>query len=239
MMVRRGRPRWSLTEAPERPLEASEWTELVLSYYLRLTAVQRSCVILKDVMRCSLAEISEVLDLSVPAIKGALHRGRFALREGADGVGEGQPARLDAEEARRLAAYVDRFNARDFDALRNLLVDDARLELVGRSHVRGARSVGSYFANYERLEGWRMEVGLVDGRLAVLGFDSPADAGAAAAPPRPTFFILIQWRRDAIASIRDFRYARHVIDLAHVEVGGSASRSRQGTAAPHMVARPP
>ena len=46
----------------------------------KLTPKQRSCVILKDVMRCSLAEISELLDATVPEIKAALHRGRARLR---------------------------------------------------------------------------------------------------------------------------------------------------------------
>jgi RNA polymerase sigma-70 factor (ECF subfamily) len=61
-------------------LEAAELAEWGLSHFVRLTALQRSCVILKDVLSYSLEEISEILDASVPSIKGALHRGRASLR---------------------------------------------------------------------------------------------------------------------------------------------------------------
>jgi len=209
------------------PLDAAEQAEFALSHYLRLTALQRSCVILKDVMDYSLAEISEVLDISVPAIKGALHRGRSALRERAPEATQG-PAQLDAQELQQLALYVRHFNARDFGALRDLLIDDAKLELVGRTHARGAQGVGSYYDNYARITGWRTEVGLVDGRPAILGFDSPTSGTGPDSVPapgaRPTFFVLVTWRNGQIAAIRDYRYARHVMELARVEV---APQSRQ------------
>lgn len=203
------------------PLDAAERADYALSYYLRLTALQRSCIILKDVMDYSLAEISEILDLSIPAIKGALHRGRSALRERAQEASEG-PAPLDAQEARQLALYVRHFNARDFSALRDLLVDDAKLELVGRAHARGVRGVGSYFDNYDRITGWRMACGLVEGRPAVLGFEGlGSDSGSESIPPAdlcPTFFVLVSWKSSQITAIRDYRYARHVMELARVKV---------------------
>jgi RNA polymerase sigma-70 factor (ECF subfamily) len=211
--------------AEDAPLDAAEQAEFALSHYLRLTALQRSCVILKDVMDYSLAEISEVLDVSVAAIKGALHRGRSALRERVPEAKEG-PARLDAQEARQLALYVRHFNARDFDALRDLLVDDAKLELVGRTHVRGAQGVGSYFDNYDRLTGWRMAVGMVDDRPAILGFDDVGpDSGPASIPPldaRPTFFVLVSWQNGRISAIRDYRYARHVMQLARITMAATS-----------------
>ena len=91
------------------------------------------------------------------------------------------------------------------------------LELVGRTSFRGKAAVGSYYSNYERLAGWRVEAGFVDGRPALLGFDSmparPAEDGSTA-DERPTFFILIQWRDAQVRSIRDYRYARHTVELA-------------------------
>jgi RNA polymerase sigma-70 factor, ECF subfamily len=197
-------------------LEAREIAEYALPHYLKLTALQRSCVILKDVVGYSLAELSELLDLSIPAIKGALHRGRLALREVGLRPSEAPPP-LDAEQSRLLASYVTHFNARNFDALRDLLAEDARLELVGRHSSRGKQAVGSYYSNYERLEGWRVEVGSVDGRPALVGFDAPsasALAGLAPTQAQPTFFILIQWRDGQVQSIRDYRYARHTTELA-------------------------
>jgi RNA polymerase sigma-70 factor (ECF subfamily) len=210
-----GEPLDDHPEPPDEadPLDAAERAELALSHYLKLTALQRSCVILKDVMDYTLAEISDVLDLSVPAIKGAFHRGRVALRDRAESAREGYAADLDAEESRLLAGYVRHFNARDFDGLRDLLVDDVRLELVGRTHMRGARGVGTYFGNYDRITGWRMGVGRIDGRPAVLGFDSEVEEAV-----RPDFIVLVQWRGGQVATIRDYRYARHVMELADIEV---------------------
>ncbi len=198
------------------PLQAAEVAELTLSWFLKLTALQRSAVILMDIMGYSMAEISELLDLSLPAIKGALHRGRAALRKLAGAAHEGGRAPLDATEERLLARYVEHFNARDFDALRTMLAEDARLELVGRLAARGAPAVGSYFSNYERLEGWRVEMGTVDDRPALLGFDGD---NARSPGARPTFFILVEWVGDRIQRIRDYRYARHVTELA--DFGGT------------------
>jgi RNA polymerase sigma-70 factor (ECF subfamily) len=221
--------------ADDAPLDAAEQAEFALSHYLKLTALQRSCVILKDVMDYSLAEISEVLDVSVPAIKGALHRGRAALRDRVPQATE-EPARLDAHEARLLALYVTHFNARNFNALRDLLVDDAKLELVGRTHVRGAQGVGSYFDNYDRLTGWRMAIGMVDDRPAVLGFDDVGpDAGPDSIPPadpRPAFFVLVSWRNGQISAIRDYRYARHVMELARITLLDTLDSVGQIVAAP-------
>ena len=197
-------------------LEAREVAELALPHYLRLTALQRSCVILKDVVGYSLVELSELLDLSIPAIKGALHRGRLALREAGLAASEAAP-RLDEEQARLLALYVEHFNGRDFDALRDLLAEDARLELVGRMSARGKSAVGSYYSNYERLTGWRVEAGFVDGRPALLGYDALPSRAAAYerdAGERPSFFILIEWRDGQVRGIRDYRYARHTVELA-------------------------
>ena len=217
-----------LDEHPALPnesdaLEARELAEFALPHFLRLTALQRSCVILKDVMDYSLIEISEMLDMSVPAIKGALHRGRAALRENARLAPDDAP-QLDAEQGRLLASYVAHFNARNFDALRDLLAEDARLELVGRLSLRGKSAVGNYFSNYDRLTGWRVEVGSVDGRAALLGYDSTDEGDAvegvdvAVGGQRPTFFILLQWRDGQVLNIRDFRYARHATELARFGV---------------------
>src|SRR5450755_503389 len=52
-----------------------------LRTFMRLPVAQRSSVILMDVLGCSLQEICEVMDFSLPAVKAALHRGRNQLRE--------------------------------------------------------------------------------------------------------------------------------------------------------------
>src|SRR4030081_688292 len=55
-----------------------------LRTFMRLPVAQRSSVILMDVLGCSLQEIGEVVDFTLPAVKAALRRGPMQLRELAD-----------------------------------------------------------------------------------------------------------------------------------------------------------
>jgi RNA polymerase sigma-70 factor, ECF subfamily len=177
---------------------------------MRLPVAQRASVILMDVLGYSVEEIGDVLGGTIPAIKAALHRGRARLRELAQEPEELPPAVLAEPERSRLAAYVERFNARDFDALRAILADEVRLELVNKLRLSGRGEVGSYFHNYDRATDWHLAPGLVDGRPAVL-VRAPDDPKAA-----PKYFMLLAWAGDRIVNIRDFRFARYVIDGAEV-----------------------
>src|SRR4051794_22160297 len=173
-------------QAEDSPLEAAEMAEWGLSHFVRLTALQRSCVILKDVLSYSLEDISEILDASVPSIKGALHRGRAGLRRQAAAAADAQPASpLPPDQSALLGRYVALFNARDFDALRAMLAEDVRLELVGTAEKSGAADVGGYFSNYARLEGMRLESGFVDGRAALLAREQPDG--------RPVYFLFVRF----------------------------------------------
>ena len=193
-------------QTEDSPLDAAEVAEWGLSHFVRLTALQRSCVILKDVLSYRLEEISEILDVSVPSIKGALHRGRASLRRQA-AAGDAQPApALPQEQAALLGRYVALFNARDFDALRAMLAEDVQLELVGMTEKSGATDVGGYFNNYARLEGMRLEPGEVDGRPAILAREQPDG--------RPVYCLFVRFRGERIRFIRDYRYARYVFDEA-------------------------
>ena len=186
--------------AEESPLLAAELAEWGLSYFTRLTALQRSCVILKDVLSYSLEEISEILDASVPAIKGALHRGRASLRRAATAP---EPPPVDPAQAALLAQYVALFNERDFDGLRAMLAEDVRLELVAKTLRSGATEVGRYFDNYAKLPGLRLVVGLVDGRLAILARESPDTP--------PAYCLFVGFREGRVSHIRDYRYAPYVL----------------------------
>jgi RNA polymerase sigma-70 factor (ECF subfamily) len=164
-------------------------------------------VILMDVLGCSLQEVCEVMDFSLPAVKAALHRGRTQLREFADEPEDvPQPKLSDADRA-RLSAYVTHFNARDFDAIRAMIADDVRLELVNKTRLNGKAEVSSrYFGNYSKLNDWRLVPGLVEGHPAILVLDPNAPGEG------PKYFILLNWSADKVATIRDFRHARYVID---------------------------
>src|SRR3954469_11648890 len=59
----------ALLVEPDPPPDEQELVDLALSVFINIAPKQRSCVILKDVMGCSLADISELLDATVPEIK--------------------------------------------------------------------------------------------------------------------------------------------------------------------------
>jgi RNA polymerase sigma-70 factor (ECF subfamily) len=179
-----------------------------LRTFMRLPAAQRSSVILMDVLGYSLEDIGAVTDTTVPAIKAALHRGRARLRELALEPEDAPMPVLAERERALLAAYVDRFNARDVDAVRAMLADEVRLDLVARHKLAGRREVSKYFGNYAGIADWHLVPGLVEGRAAALVRD-PADPNG---PPR--YFVLLDWSADRLVHIRDFRYARYAIDGA-------------------------
>jgi RNA polymerase sigma-70 factor, ECF subfamily len=197
---------------PVNPARDRQIAAAGLRTFMRLPVAQRSSVILMDVLGYSLQEIGGVLGTSVPSVKAALHRGRARLRELADEPDDRPlPVLGDAERA-LLGAYVDRFNARDFDAIREMLADEVRLELVARSRMHGRKEVGTYLHNYARTHDWHFAPGLVEGRAAVLVRD-PGDPAA-----RPSYFVLLRWSGERLLAIRDFRYARYVAEAADFAV---------------------
>jgi RNA polymerase sigma-70 factor (ECF subfamily) len=179
-----------------------------LRTFMRLPVAQRASVILMDVLGCSLQEVCGIMDFSLPAVKAALHRGRTQLRVLALEPDDAPRPGLSEADRSRLNAYVVSFNARDFDAIRAMIADDIRLELVNRTRLNGKAEVSRYFTNYSRATDWHLVPGQVEGRPALLVFD-PAEPGA---PPKS--FMLLAWSADKVAAIRDFRHAAYAIDGA-------------------------
>jgi RNA polymerase sigma-70 factor, ECF subfamily len=179
-----------------------------LRTFMRLPVVQRSSVILMDVLGCSLQEVCEVTDVSLPTVKAALHRGRARLRELANEPEDAQQPTLSDADRGRLSAYVAHFNARDFDAIRAMIADDVRLELVNKTRLHGKAEVSRYFGNYDNIADWHLVAGLVEGRPAILVFDPDAPGSG------PKYFMLLDWSADKVATIRDFRHAAYVIEGA-------------------------
>lgn len=192
------------------PLEEQELVAVALSVFLKLAPRQRSCVILKDVLGYSLAEISELLNATVPEIKAALHRGRTRLRELAKNVEAGAPD-LDQREQEMLTRYIERFNARDFEAVRAMLAEEVRLDLIGRRQLSGIAEVaGNYFVNYSQVNDWELALGLVESRLAILVYNLQSGLS------KPAYFMLIDWYDGKVLHIRDYRYAQHVMRDAEI-----------------------
>jgi RNA polymerase sigma-70 factor, ECF subfamily len=183
-----------------------------LRTFMRLNVAQRSSVILMDVLGCSLAEICAIMDVSLAAAKAALVRGRAQLKKFADEPEDVPQPALSDTDRKRLGAYVAHFNARDFDAIRAMISDDVRLELVSKTRLNGKAEVSRYFTNYSKVSDWHLVPGLVEGHPAILVFD-PNQPGS-----KPKYFMLLNWSADKVATIRDFRHAPYIIDGAEYQV---------------------
>jgi RNA polymerase sigma-70 factor (ECF subfamily) len=194
-------------DLPDRAAEADSWVAATasLATIMQLPVIQRSTVVLMDVLEYSLAETVEILGTTLPAVKAALHRGRVRLKALSEAGGSEQPA-LGVEEQARLRSYADRFNARDFDTLRNLLAEDVKLDLVNRLRLAGRKDVSVYFGRYGESFDWKFAPGLAEGRPALL-VSNPADTSEAVA-----YVVLLDWVNGRIRGIRDFRHAKYVTD---------------------------
>jgi len=180
-----------------------------LRTFMQLTLAQRSAVILTDVLGLSLSETCEVTGATLAATKAALHRGRAELKALAAAPDEVAMPKLDPEEERHLRRYIDLFNARDFDAVRALIAEDIQLEVVNRIRLSGKKQASTYFGNYDRAGDWALSLGFVEGRPAILIRNPQADNAVRG-------FMLLDWRRDLVAGIRDFRYASYCLEKADI-----------------------
>ena len=139
---------------------------------LTLPPKERACVLLKDVFDYSLDEIAELVDSTVGGVKSALNRARTKLAEStprATAIRNASP-----ELKRVMQLYVERFNRRDWDGVRELLSADARLNVAER--FAGKFSDAPYFFNYDRWPWpWRLALGEVDNEPVVVILRRGAD----------------------------------------------------------------
>jgi RNA polymerase sigma-70 factor (ECF subfamily) len=196
---------------PDSELAREQAVRAAVSRFLKLAPAQRSCVILKDVLGHSLEEIATLLELSVPAIKAALHRGRARLRELA---AEAEPPRPPRDFSPALAQYAAMFSARDWNGVRSMLLDDVKLDLVSRWKREGREQVGSYFTNYDSLSDWRLVPAWLDGREILAVFHRSND-------PTPGYFMELALVGDRVVVIRDFRYVPYIAREAAIELAAS------------------
>lgn len=181
--------------------------QVAMSRFLELAPAQRSCVILKDVLDHSLEEIAELLGLTLPAVKAALHRGRTRLRELAHV--STTPARTQPHSA-TLLNYAALFNARDWDGVRAMLLEDVKLDVVSVAKRVGRDQVETYFTNYSRMRDWRLLPAWLDGREVLVAFRGGQDA-------QPAYFIEVTIRDGGVAAIRDFFHVPYIVQEARFE----------------------
>jgi len=137
----------------------------------RLPPLERACVLLKDVLDHSLEETAALTGSTLGGVKAALHRGRAKLLR-PDAAP--QPRRPLPDVAR---LYAERFALRDWDGVRALLADDARLRVA--DCYQGPVAGAPYFDNYASIpHPWTARAGFVDGAPVVLitAADAPATA---------------------------------------------------------------
>jgi RNA polymerase sigma factor (sigma-70 family) len=203
---------FDLAPDPADAVARDEATRFAISRFVELPPVQRSAVILKDVLGHSLDEIAELLELSVPAVKAALHRGRQRLLQLRNAVADVEFAPpLPSPEIARYAAL---FNARDWDGVRAMLSEDVRLDLVSRSRRAGRRDVARYFSNYDRFSDWHLVPAWLEGREIIAVFRDLRDE-------RPGYFVQLEFISGAIESIRDFRYVPYIGDEARIAIAAA------------------
>lgn len=125
---------------------------------------ERACVLLKDVFDYSLEEVAELVDSTVGGVKAALNRGRTKLAASP----LAKPAQsANPEMAQIVQLYVERFNRRDWNGVRELISADARLRVADR--YAGRLSSSPYFSIYEKMPvPWKMAAGEVDGESVVI-----------------------------------------------------------------------
>src|SRR6266702_2138702 len=173
---------------------------------------ERACVLLKDIFDYTLEEIAELVSSTVGGVKAALNRGRSKLAASLDPVP--QQRVVSPELSRLLHLYVDGFNKRDWDGLRELISADARLLVADR--FSGSMDESPYFGQYARqAASWRMAVAEVDGELVVVAMRFHENGW------RPDSAVRVEVVDGRVARIVDYAHCPWVLQAASsVVVGG-------------------
>jgi RNA polymerase sigma-70 factor (ECF subfamily) len=203
-------PDWVMPDDPPGPALGRAVEHLVLA----LPPKERACVLLKDVFDYSLEEIAELVDSTVGGVKAALHRGRSKLPGSPP-----EPARRErtAEEVQLLHLYVERFNRRDWDGLRELIAADARLRVMDR--FSGPLAEAPYAANYSR---WpvpgRLEGGEVDGEPVVIILFNRDGGGW-----KPESAVRLEIAGQRVTGIHDYIHCPWILPAAAVAAAGESA----------------
>lgn len=209
-----------IDEANPDPLEGlmrQEAVRTAVSRFAELPILQRSVLILKDILDEPLADIALLLDLTVDSVKAHLARGRARLRE-INGKASQFPEIEPPSAA--VARYVALFNQRDWDGLRALLADDVKLNQSTHPVRVGSADVGMFFSIYAKIDGVWLAPAWLEGREVIAVFENRLDA-------KPSYFMWLEWRGDEITFIRDYKYVRYVMADAELTFAPDALGGRR------------
>jgi RNA polymerase sigma factor (sigma-70 family) len=191
---------------PDATLHQQEVVRAALSRFVELTPLQRGCVALKDVLDFSLEEIASMLGITAGAVKAALHRGRARLHA----LAHEPPAASPRVSTPTISRYIALFNARDWDGVQAMLVDDVRLELVSRETRVGRSKLSTYLTNYDRSKTWQAARVWVDGREMVGVWWNGKEG-----PPNSVIHLAVA--DGHITGIRDFVHVPYVLQDASID----------------------
>jgi RNA polymerase sigma-70 factor, ECF subfamily len=188
-------------------LEEQQLTQNVLvTIFTQLPPRERAAVVLKDVLGYSLQETAEITSSSIGAVKAAVHRARNKLSEAPSDT---SVVPLSDEHRLTVERYVERFNARDWEGVRALLADDARLQVVER--VDGPFN-GRYFTNYAALsEDFRLVQVLLEGMPAIVQFRLRAGDW------HPHSLLLLFVEESKIVRVKDYVHVPYLLQGAHLQ----------------------
>ncbi|HEU5155780.1 MAG TPA: RNA polymerase subunit sigma-70 [Streptosporangiaceae bacterium] len=160
-----------------------------------LPPVQRAVLLLRDVLAFPAAEVAEMMDMSVAAVKSSLQRARARLTE-SDACPDDVVEPTSPRARRLLDAYVTAFETADVNALTAVLRADATLELLpNRAWFAGKTDCSRIFAAAVGRPGdWRMDRVIVNGQPGV----------AAHLHGQPFGVAVLDVRRDGIAAVTVF-----------------------------------
>ena len=196
-----------LTEDAEAaPIPETDIVAVSVQTFMQLPELQRCAVILKDVLGHSVEEIASIAECTPAAAKSALQRGRVSLRQLARVPDDARLPLMSDVGRQKIATYVHLFQSGDFAAIRAMLADDVKLDLVNRLKLEGREQIGPYFTRYAEVKKWRFSLGAVEGQPAMLVFDSTGPM------ERPAHFVLIDWSGGWIVGIRDFLFAPYALE---------------------------
>jgi RNA polymerase sigma-70 factor (ECF subfamily) len=196
---------------PDDRLAREEAIRAAVSRFIELVPLQRSCVVLKDVLGHSAEEIATLLDLSVPAVRAALHRGRARLSELSNKPEARAP--LPERGSPTVARYAALFNAQDWDGVRAMLAEEVRLDLVSRMQRSGRRGVEKYFTNYGTMQGCRVAPMWLEGREVLGLYRRESD-------DRPHHVIVLDTGGGRVTGIRDYLYIEYLLSEARLSSAG-------------------
>lgn len=193
---------------PVEKLMRQEAVRTAVSRFAELPILQRSVIILKDVLDEPLAEIASLLDLTVDSVKAHLARGRARLREINEEASQLPEAKPPSAAVARYAAL---FNERDWDGLRAMLADDVKLNQSTHPVRVGSADVGMFFNIYAKTDGVWLAPAWLEGREVIAVFESRLAT-------EPSYFMWLEWRGNEITFIHDYKYVRYVMADAELTI---------------------